>query len=166
MNDPFNPCVISITSIQGGNTTNVIPSEVKLKGTFRAMNEEWRFKAHDIIRKICTHTAEAGGAEIEVVIDTGYPFVVNNNELTMMAKRKAAEYVGQENVQETEMRMGAEDFAFYSHKIPACFFRLGTGNRKKNIISAVHTPTFNIDEKAIETGMGIMAWLALSASEK
>jgi hippurate hydrolase len=166
MNDPFNPSVISITSIQGGNTTNVIPSEVKLKGTFRALNEEWRFKAHDIIRKICTHTAQAGGAEIEVVIDTGYPLVVNNDELTMMAKRKAAEYVGQENVRETEMRMGAEDFAFYSHKIPACFFRLGTGNKKKNIISGVHTPTFNIDEKAIETGMGIMAWLAVSASEK
>jgi hippurate hydrolase len=166
MNDPFNPTIISITSIQGGNTTNVIPSEVKLKGTFRAMNEEWRFKAHDIIRKICTHTAGAGGAEIEVVIDTGYPFLVNNEELTIMAKRKAAEYAGPGNVQETEMRMGAEDFAFYSHKIPACFFRLGTGNRKKNIISGVHTPTFNIDEKAIETGMGIMAWLAVSASEK
>ena len=83
-----------------------------------------------------------------------------------MAKRKAAEYAGRENVEETEMRMGAEDFAFYSHKIPACFFRLGTGNKKKNIISGVHTPTFNIDENAIETGMGIMAWLAISASEK
>src|SRR6185312_2367367 len=89
MNDPLNPSVLSITSIQGGNTTNVIPSEVKLIGTFRAMNEEWRFKAHDLIRKICKNTAEMGGVEMDVHIDVGYPFVINNEKLTNMAKRKA-----------------------------------------------------------------------------
>ncbi|MEP6926570.1 MAG: M20 family metallopeptidase [Ginsengibacter sp.] len=164
MNDPFNPSVLSITSIQGGNTTNVIPSEVKLMGTFRAMNEEWRFKAHDLIRKICKSTGETGGAEIDVHIDIGYPFVMNDEQLTVMAKRKAVEFAGLENVEETEIRMGAEDFAFYSHLIPACFFRLGVGNKEKSITSGVHTPTFNIDEAAIENGMGIMAWLAASVS--
>ncbi len=163
MNDPFNPSVLSITSIQGGNTTNVIPSEVKLIGTFRAMNEEWRFKAHKIIERICRDTAEVSGAGIDVNIDVGYPFVMNDEELTVMAKRQAIEFAGSENVEETEMRMGAEDFAFYSHKIPACFFRLGVGNKEKNITSGVHTPTFNIDEAAIESGMGIMAWLAASS---
>ena len=162
MNNPFNPSVLSITSFNGGNTTNVIPSEVKLMGTFRAMNEDWRFKAHDLIKNICEHTAAASGAQVDVNIDVGYPFVVNNIELTDKAKRKAAEFAGEENVGETEMRMGAEDFAFYSHIIPACFFRLGVGNIKKNIVSGVHTPTFNIDESAIENGMGIMAWLAVS----
>ncbi|MDQ6763932.1 MAG: amidohydrolase, partial [Bacteroidota bacterium] len=165
-NDPFNPSVLSITSIQGGNTTNVIPSEVRLIGTFRAMNEEWRFKAHDLIKAICKNTAEIAGAEIEVTIDVGYPFVMNNEDLTAMAKRKAVEYAGEENVEETEMRMGAEDFAFYSHKIPACFFRLGVGNKEKNVISGVHTPLFNIDEAAIENGVGIMAWLGASSSLK
>ena len=164
MNNPFNPTVLSITSIQGGNTTNVIPSEVKLIGTFRAMNEEWRFKAHDLIRKICKNTAEMGGAEMDVHIDVGYPFVINDEQLTAMAKRKAMAFAGDENVEETEMRMGAEDFAFYSHRIPACFFRLGVGNVEKNITSGVHTPTFNIDEGAIENGIGIMALLAASAS--
>ena len=164
MNNPFNPTVLSITSFQGGNTTNVIPSEVKLMGTFRAMNEEWRFKAHDLIKNICQKTAEISGAEIDVTIDVGYPFVINNVELTDKAKRKAAEFAGEENVEETEMRMGAEDFAFYSHLIPACFLRLGVGNIKNNITSGVHTPTFNIDENAIENGMGIMAWLAVSVS--
>ncbi|MDQ2720761.1 MAG: M20 family metallopeptidase [Bacteroidota bacterium] len=164
MNNPFNPSVLSITSFQGGNTTNVIPSEVKLMGTFRAMDEEWRFKAHKLIKNICQQTAEISGAKIEAKIDVGYPFVVNNMELTAKAKRKAAEFVGEENVEETEMRMGAEDFAFYSHIIPACFFRLGVGNIQKNITSGVHTPTFNIDEKAIENGMSIMAWLAISVS--
>ena len=164
MNNPFNPSVLSITSIQGGNTTNVIPSEVRLIGTFRAMNEEWRFKAHDLIKKICKNTAEMGGAEMDVHIDVGYPFVINNEKLTNMAKRKAMTFAGNENVEETEMRMGAEDFAFYSHRIPACFFRLGVGNIEKKITSGVHTPTFNIDEAAIENGIGIMAFLAASAS--
>jgi hippurate hydrolase len=164
MNNPFNPTVLSITSIQGGNTTNVIPSEVKLIGTFRAMNEEWRFKAHTLIKNICKSTAEISGAEIYIHIDVGYPFVMNNGQLTDAAKRKAIEFAGSENVEETEMRMGAEDFAFYSHIIPACFFRLGVANKEKNITSGVHTPTFNIDEAAIENGVGIMAWLAASAS--
>ncbi len=164
MNDPFNPSVLSITSIQGGNATNVIPSEVKLIGTFRAMNEKWRFKAHGLIKKICRNTAEMSGAEIDIQIDVGYPFVMNDEQLTITAKRKAVEFAGTENVEETEMRMGAEDFAFYSHHVPACFFRLGVGNKEKNITSGVHTSTFNIDEAAIENGMGIMAWLAASAS--
>ena len=162
MNNPLNPSVLSITSFQGGNTTNVIPSEVKLMGTFRAMNEDWRFKAHDHIKTICEKTGEISGSQIDMEIDVGYPFVVNNIPLTSEAKLKAIEFAGEQNVEETEMRMGAEDFAFYSHEIPACFFRLGVGNKKNNITSGVHTPTFNIDEKAIENGMGIMAWLAAS----
>lgn len=162
-NDPFNPSVLSITSVQGGHTTNVIPSEVKLMGTFRAMNEEWRFKAHDLIKKQCTDLVHGMGGEIDITIDVGYPFVLNNEELTRAAKQKAGEYAGKENVEETELRMGAEDFAYYSHKIPACFFRLGVGNIAKGITAGVHTPKFNIDENAIETGMGMMAWLAVSA---
>ncbi len=161
-NDPFNPSVLSITSVQGGHTTNVIPSEVKLMGTFRAMNEEWRFKAHELIKKQCTELVHSMGADVDVNIDVGYPFVLNNEVLTDKAKLKAMEYVGKENVEQTELRMGAEDFAYYSHKIPACFYRLGVGNISMGIISGVHTPKFDIDENAIETGMGTMAWLASS----
>ena len=162
-NDPFNPSVLSITAINGGNTTNVIPSEVKLLGTFRAMNEEWRFKAHDMIRKLAKEQVESMGGEIDINIDIGYPFVKNDEHLTFFSKKKAAEYAGEENVFETELRMGAEDFAFYSHLVPACFFRLGVGNKAKGITSNVHTSTFNIDEDAIEIGMGVMSWLAVSA---
>ncbi len=164
MNDPFNPSVLSITSIQGGNTTNVIPTEVKLMGTFRAMNEEWRYKAHDLIRNICQKTGELSGTQINADIDVGYPFVLNNEVLSKKARTLAEEYAGKENVSETEMRMGAEDFAYYSHIIPACFYRLGVGNIEKNISSGVHTPTFNVDEKAIQNGMGMMAWLAVSVT--
>ena len=68
-NNPFNPSVLSITSFQGGYTTNVIPSEVKLMGTFRAMNEEWRFRAHELIKKQATELVNGMGAEIEILID-------------------------------------------------------------------------------------------------
>ena len=162
-NSPFNPSVLSITSFQGGNTTNVIPSEVKLMGTFRAMNEEWRFKAHELIKKQTIELVKAMGAEADVHIDVGYPFVLNNETLGNATIKKAGEYLGQKNVEETELRMGAEDFAYYSHQVPACFFRLGAGNKAKGITSGVHTPTFNIDEKAIEIGMGMMAWLGVDA---
>jgi amidohydrolase len=162
-NNPFNPSVLSITSVQGGNTTNVIPSEVKLMGTFRAMNEEWRFKAHELIKKQTIELVQAMGAEAVIHIDVGYPFVLNNEALNAAARQKGEEFLGAENVETTELRMGAEDFGYYSHQVPGCFFRLGAGNKAKGIVSNVHTPTFNIDEDAIEIGMGMMAWLGASS---
>lgn len=163
-NNPHNPTVLSITSFQGGSTTNVIPNEVKLKGTFRAMNEEWRLRAHDLIRKMSTELVHGMGGEIDLLIDVGYPSVYNNEALNDLARKKAEEFIGINNVEETEPRMGAEDFGYYSQEIPGCFFRLGVMNKKKGITSGVHTPTFNIDENAIETGMGMMAWLGSSVN--
>jgi amidohydrolase len=163
-NDPFNPSVLSITSFQGGNSTNVIPSEVKLMGTFRAMNEAWRFKAHDLIIKQATELVTSMGAEIDIKVDVGYPFVLNDAGLTEKAMQKAKEMAGQEKVSETELRMGAEDFAFYSHIIPGCFYRLGAGNAAKGITANVHTPVFNIDERAIEQGMKMVAWLGATVN--
>lgn len=161
-NNPFNPSVLSITSFNGGNTTNVIPNEVKLMGTFRAMDEEWRFKAHELIRKITTDLVTSMGGTVDLHIDVGYPCVMNNEKVNANARKKAEEYMGAENVSETELRMGAEDFGYYAQQIPACFYRLGTMNKAKGITAGVHTPVFNIDESAIETGMGMMAWLGSS----
>jgi len=156
-NDPFNPSVLSITAFNGGNTTNVLPSTVQLMGTFRAMNEDWRFRAHELIRKQAAAIASGMGVEIDLRIDIGYPCVVNDETVTSAAAERARLLVGKGNVSVTELRMGAEDFAFYTHKVPGCFFRLGVGNPEKGISDGVHTPTFNIDEAAIETGMGVMA---------
>jgi hippurate hydrolase len=161
--NPFSPSVLSITSFQGGFTTNVIPSEVKLMGTFRAMDEAWRFKAHDIIRKLSTDLVQSMGAEINLHIDVGYPTVYNNEALNDTARLLAEDYMGAGNIEETETRMGAEDFGYYSQLIPGCFFRLGTANTARGINSGVHTPRFDIDEEAIETGMGFMAMLGACA---
>ena len=162
--DPLSPSVLSITSFQGGHTTNVIPSEVKLMGTFRAMDESWRFEAHKLMRKLATGLVESMGGEIDLHIDVGYPTVYNNEELYIVATNIARSFVGADAVKETEVRMGAEDFGYYSQLIPGCFFRLGTGNSDKGITSGVHTPLFNIDESAIELGVGMMAFFGATAS--
>lgn len=161
-NSPISPSVLSICSVQGGNTTNVIPSEVKLMGTFRAMDEEWRYKAHELIRKQAIGLVESMGAEIDLHIDIGYPTVDNDPVFTTAAWELANEFMGQSNVEETELRMGAEDFGYYTQVIPGCFFRLGVRNESKGIIHQVHTPKFDIDESAIEIGAGMMAYLGIS----
>ena len=160
--NPFSPSVLTISSFQGGHTTNVIPSEVKLMGTFRAMDESWRFQAHKLIHQICKGIAKCMGAEIDVLVDIGYPVVNNDESLYAVARLKAEEFAGKQNVFETEVRMGSEDFGYYTQQIPGCFYRLGVMNAARGIVSSVHTPTFNIDESAIEKGMGMMAWLGAS----
>jgi hippurate hydrolase len=160
--NPQNPSVLSICSIQGGNTTNVIPSEVKLMGTFRAMDETWRFKAHELMLQQAKGLAIATGAEIDFKVDVGYPTVDNEPLITEAAWKLADEYMGVQNVEETELRMGAEDFGYYSQVIPGCFFRLGVRNESKDAIHNVHTPVFKVDEDAIAHGVGMMAWLGVS----
>jgi hippurate hydrolase len=160
--NPQNPSVLSICSIQGGNTTNVIPSEVKLMGTFRAMDETWRFKAHELMLQQAKGLAIATGAEIDFRVDVGYPTVDNEPLITEAAWKLADQYMGADNVEETELRMGAEDFGYYSQVIPGCFFRLGVRNESKDAIHNVHTPVFKVDEDAIAHGVGMMAWLGVS----
>jgi len=157
--DPQNPSVLSICSVHGGNTTNVIPTEVKLLGTFRAMDEVWRFKAHELMMQQAKGLSIATGAEIDFKVDVGYPTVDNEPIITEAAWKLADTFMGASNVEETEKRMGAEDFGYYSQVIPGCFFRLGVRNESKGIIHNVHTPHFNIEEESIENGVGMMAWL-------
>jgi amidohydrolase len=161
-NNPFNPSVLSITSIQAGNTTNVIPSLVSLKGTLRCMSEDWRKQAHNLINKYITETATTYGAQATVTIDIGYPMVYNNPALSEHAMEMAKQCKTPNQISTTELRMGAEDFAFYGQIIPACFFRLGAGNKALGITHNVHTPNFNVDEACIAEGATMLAWLAIT----
>lgn len=159
---PNIPTVLAFGKITGQGATNVIPDEVKVEGTFRTMDENWREKAHQRMIKIATELAEQSGGSCEFKIEKGYPFLVNDEEVTNKARVLAEEYLGKESVEELDMRMTAEDFAYYTQHMPACFYRLGTGNIEKGITSGLHTPTFDVDERALETGMGLMAWLAVN----
>ncbi|MFT6054393.1 MAG: amidohydrolase [Roseivirga sp.] len=160
--DPKKPTVLSFGQIAGGHAQNVIPDEVKISGTFRALNENWRFEAHKRITSIASGLAEAMGGSCDVLIDVGYPFLTNDPETTKIARAAASAYVGEENLVDLDLWMGAEDFAYYSHLVPSCFYRLGTGNESKGTTLGVHTPKFNVDEDALEIGTGLMAWIAIA----
>ena len=162
---PKQPTVLSFGNIIGKGATNVIPNEVNIAGTFRAMNEEWRASALKKIKKMAESIAEGMGGKCEVEISKGYPYLENNPGLTRRIKHAAETYVGAENVVDLDITLGAEDFAYYSQVIPASFYRLGTSNPAKGISSYVHTPTFNIDEDALKIGPGLMAWMAIKELE-
>lgn len=158
---PKQPTVLTFGKVEANGATNVIPNEVTLAGTFRAMDEEWRTEAHQRMKKMAESIAEGMGGSCHFDIRRGYPFLQNEPELTRRAKEAAVNYMGQENVLDLDLWLAAEDFSYYSQEMDACFYRLGTRNEDKGIVSGLHTPTFNIDESALETGCGLMSWLAL-----
>ncbi|MFN9518331.1 MAG: M20 family metallopeptidase [Bacteroidota bacterium] len=159
--NPIIPSVLSFGKVIAEGATNVIPNEVYMEGTFRTLNEEWRTQAHQALVNTATSIAEGMGARCEFEIRKGYPFLKNDVQLTAHAKEAAIEYLGKDNVVDLDMWMAAEDFAYYSQEMPACFYRLGTRNEAKGITSSVHTPTFDIDEDALCIGAGLMAWIAV-----
>lgn len=160
-NTPKPPTVLAFGKINGHGATNVIPDEVKIEGTFRTMDEDWRTKAHLKMKQMAEDVAKKMNGLCEFRIEKGYPFLVNDEALTKNCILWAKDYLGDNNVEELPLRMTAEDFAFISQKVPSCFYRLGTGNKAKNITSGVHTSTFDIDENALRTGTGLMAYLAV-----
>jgi metal-dependent amidase/aminoacylase/carboxypeptidase family protein len=105
---------------------------------------------------------EGMGGELDFEVRKGYPFLKNAEELTSRAQLAAIDYLGEENVEDLDIWMAAEDFSYYTQEIDGCFYRLGTRNEAKGITSGVHTPTFDIDEDALEIGAGLMAWIAVN----
>lgn len=159
---PKQPTVLTFGRIYGDGATNIIPNEVNIAGTFRALNEEWRENGLKKIIKMAESIAEGMGGRCEIELSRGYPYLENNPELTRRIRKAAEEYVGKENVVDIDLTLGSEDFAYYSQVVPASFYRLGTRNESKGITSYVHTPTFDIDEDALKIGPGVMAWMTLS----
>lgn len=163
---PTVPTVLSFGKIEGLGATNVIPDKVTIEGTLRTMNEEWRSIFHEKIDAICHSTTKAMGGSCIVDIKKGYPFLVNNKDATLISKKAAKEYLSSNQVHELDLRMTAEDFAFFSHHAKVCFYRLGVGNKAKGINHSVHHPKFDIDKGAIEIGVGLMSYIALQHLNK
>ncbi len=159
--NPTFPSVLTFGKITGDGATNIIPNEVYIDGTFRCMNEEWRAEGLAKMKKMAEGIADAMGAVCEFTVEKGYPYLENNPKLTQNIRQYATEYVGKENIVDLDLWLAGEDFAFYSQVVDASFYRLGTRNEAKGIISGVHTPTFDIDEKALEIGPGLMAYMAV-----
>ena len=157
---PDIPSVLSIGRLIADGATNVIPEQARLEGTFRSMDEKWRFKAHDIIRRVAGQTAEAHGAKADVEIVIGYPELYNDPDKTNFVRTAAGEYVGTDNVVELDRWYASEDFAWYLREVPGTFYRIGTRNEEKGIVHGLHTPRFTIDEDALRVAPGFMAYLA------
>ena len=155
------PCVLAIGLIEGLGSTNVIPEKVNIKGTLRALDEDFRMKTHEKMLVIASSIAETYSLTIDFDIRKGYPCLVNDEAVTKKSISFAKEYIGAENVIDLPIRMTAEDFSYYSHQVPSCFYRLGTANKSKGIIYGLHTSRFNIDESSLKVGMGLMAYLAI-----
>lgn len=150
---PSTPSVLSFGRIEGLGATNIIPNTVKLEGTFRTMDEDWRDKAHHLIKKQSTFMAKSMGADIHVKIDKGYPYLENDEPQTLKTKQILANYFGSASVIELLIRMTGEDFSYYGQKVPATFIRIGTRNEAKGIIYPVHHSKFDIDDAALLVGM-------------
>jgi amidohydrolase len=161
MANPTLPTVLSFGKVIANGAINIIPDEVYLEGTFRTLDEAWRATAHERMKKMAVSIAESLGGSCEFNISKGYPFLVNDEGLSEQVATFAAEYLGQENVEEPEIWMAAEDFARYSQLKPSCFYLLGVGNKEKGINASLHTPIFNVDESALEISIGLMAYIAL-----
>jgi len=160
--NPNTPSVLSIGKINSdGGATNVIPTRVMMEGTFRTFDEEWRKEAHKLIERRITHIVKSYGAQVVLEIKKGYPSLYNDPSMTHRARDLMIEYMGDDHVIELPQRMTAEDFSYYSQVVPACFYRLGTASKDGSNSSPVHTPTFDIDEGALEISSGLMAWLAM-----
>ena len=162
--NPLTPTVLSFGKLLGDGAINIIPDEVKLEGTFRTMDEGWRDQAHELISQISNTTAQAMGGKCDIKINKGYPVLINNQNLTEQVHTLMNSYIGKEKVIQADKWMAAEDFARYAQIIPACFYLLGVGKPDTNN-SSLHTPTFDIDEEALVSGAGLMAFLALSCLE-
>jgi amidohydrolase len=158
---PQIPSVLSFGKIIGMGATNVIPNEVNIEGTFRTLDEDWRAKAHELIKEMAEGIAKSFGGKCEIEVRKGYPHLKNHPGLSSRLKEDAVAFLGEENVIDLDIWMAGEDFSYYSQITDACFYRLGTGNESKGIISGVHTPTFDIDESALVLGPALMSWLAV-----
>ena len=157
-----NPIIIAFGSFIADGTYNVIPNEVSLKGTMRTFNEEERNSIKNKIKELSREVSRQFDVEADVFIEEGYPVLINDVSLTESLRNSAKSFLGDNNVKEIPQLMTAEDFAWYSHKTKACMYRIGTSNAEKGIVSKQHTPTFDIDEDALEIGMGLMVWLVLN----
>ncbi len=158
------PAVLSFGKIDAPGATNVIPSVVKLEGTFRTFDEKWRRIAHEEIRKSAEGLAKSMGGELTCRIVEGYPALTNDQPLTRIVRDAAIRYLGTGQVKDLSMRMTSEDFARYAREFPAVFYRLGTGGETTSY--PVHHPQFDIDESALATGMGLMAFIAMELLQK
>jgi len=157
---PGVPSILTIGRLIADGATNVIPETARLEGTFRTMDEDWRQRAHELIRRVIERTAEAHGATAAVDIRVGYPALINDPDVAERVREAAVAYAGPAQTIDLDPWYAGEDFAYFLQERPGTFFTLGVGNEARGITHGLHTPRFDIDEEALRNGAGFMAYVA------
>jgi IAA-amino acid hydrolase len=165
--DPLESGVVSITVINGGNASNVIPSEVKVKGTLRSLTMDGLKELQKRVKEISEGIAQTHGCEAIVeYVGNDYPPTVNDSEMWKFAKNVGIELLGDDNVSDLDAVMGGEDFAYYTEKVKGCFVVLGMNNPDIDATYSVHHPMFKADEDALHIGTALHTIFALKSLEE
>lgn len=149
--DPKDTSVISITSFNSGNSSNIIPEKAVLKGTTRTFNSNLRREYPEKIERICKGVSEATRTEIEFNYHPGTPVMINDEVCTATGLRAAEKVFGQDFLVEYELQLSGEDFAKY--KNPKCILLLGGGFKKEEKRFPQNNPYFDIDESSLKLGV-------------
>jgi amidohydrolase len=165
--DPLQTCVISTGKLHAGKVINVIPETAELCGNIRALAPDVRAHAEESLLRMAKSVAETYRGTAETKYVSVYPYPVNNDTaLTELFREVAVKVVGQENVEESPIRMTSEDFSFYQTLVPGVFFFLGSGNSEKGTTAPHHSPHFNVDDSILTTGVSLLSCFAVAALEK
>lgn len=160
--DPMDSAVISTTAFIAGEAFNVIPDTAELRGTVRTISEETRTRIENRLPEVVKGVASAMGAEVKIDYIKGYPSVQNDEVMADIVRRAAVEACGEDQVIESELGMGGEDFSYFSLEVPSCFFRCGTRNEERGIVWGHHHPKFDVEEEGFVNGMATMANAAIT----
>jgi amidohydrolase len=152
--------------MQAGGAFNIIPATAELVGNLRSFNPEVRNTMEERLRRIADGIAAAYRCTAETTVEYFYPSVNNNEAVTEVLKDAAREVVGEENMEESPLVMGSEDFSFYQQKVPGTFYFIGAGNKEKGIDKPHHSPLFNIDEDVLPIAMSVMTNFAMKTLQK
>ncbi len=150
--NPITPAIISICSINGGNTTNIFPNEVKMQGVMRTFDKVLRKELEELIINKSNDIAKLYNTSCSIDIVHGYPALINNEKAVNVVKKATTNIFGKEKLKITDPKLLAEDFAYFSQKIPACFWFIGANNPNNTEKYTLHSPKLNPDENILIKG--------------
>jgi amidohydrolase len=154
--DPTAPAVVTVGSIHGGTAGNIIPPEVKLRGTIRSLDEEVRQQLWSDLRK-AFELARSLGGDYQLEIEEGFPVLANDATIANLVRQAAADLLGTDNVHPERPEMGAEDFSILTSQAPGAMFSLGVKPAGSEMTLQLHSPNFDLDEEALPIGAAIFA---------
>lgn len=151
--DPGQGLVVSVTQVQAGTATNVIPEEITIGGTIRALNEDVRKHAMTRLEELANSICQAHNLRCQINYGDGYPIMRNHESISRFVAEAATEMLGEDKVIIRQPKFGSEDFAYFLQQCPGAGYELGCSNEAKGITNMLHTPRFDIDEDVLPLGV-------------